>query len=99
MVNGSIGLPGGRTIRRRYVGLVGLLVVGAATVLGMWAWERDPEPSHATIEEAIHQKRWKEAERLLARWVARHPGNGRAWLKLGSVLGILGRGREAGEAF
>ena len=91
-------LPGRKT-RRRYVGLVGLLAVGAATGLGMRAWERNSEPSQATIEEAVQLKRWDEAEKLLARWVARYPGDGRAWLKLGSVLGIQGRAREAGEAF
>ena len=60
-------------------------------------------PSSATrwraIGTAISRERWGEAEGLLGRWVEGNPGDGRAWLGLGSALGFLGREGEAREAF
>jgi tetratricopeptide (TPR) repeat protein len=75
----------------------GLVVVLPA----LWVLTHDATPvtRWRAIQERITRKDWAEAERLLGRWVARNPGDGRAWLNLGSVYGMLGREEEAGDAF
>ena len=77
-------------------------VVGLVVVLPvLWVSTRDapPETRWRAIQERISRKDWAEAERLLGRWVAGNPGDGRAWLSLGSVYGMLGREEKAGDAF
>jgi tetratricopeptide (TPR) repeat protein len=92
---------GTRTRDRRTISwrsaVVGLVVVLSA----FWVLTRaEPrETRWRAIQEKISRKDWAEAERLLGRWVVQNPGDGRGWLSLGSVYGMVGREEKAGEAF
>src|SRR3954451_8869580 len=95
----SMDSPSTRPPRRR-LWLGGVLVfVGASIALVAWGLDWSPEASRRAIEDSIDRRRWVEAEVLLTRWVKQHPDDDRAWLKLGSVLGILRRDDEARTAF
>jgi tetratricopeptide (TPR) repeat protein len=73
----------------------------AVALPALWALTRDaaPESRWRAIEERIGRKDWGGAERRLGRWLAGNPGDGRAWLSLGSVYGMLGREGDAGDAY
>ncbi len=89
-----------RRLRRRILWIAATL--GLAAALGATLGPiRGPstEARWRAIQDAITLRRWGEAERLLRRWVESRPGDGRAWLGLGSSLGFLGREDEAREAF
>jgi tetratricopeptide (TPR) repeat protein len=79
------------------VAAVGLLAV--LTALWVLTCDATPEARWRAIQERINRKDWPGAERLLGRWVAGHPGDGPAWLNLGSVYGMLGDEERAGGAF
>src|SRR5262245_33288902 len=84
--------------RLRWLGIV-VLSVGALASLGFWVRGRAAEARWQAIRTAIDRKRWTDAESMLGEWVKGHPGDGKAWLNLGSVLGILGRPTDARDAF
>src|SRR4051794_37591673 len=86
---------------RRRLRWLGILVVsaGALAYLGFRVRSATTEARSRAIRSAIDQARWGDAESLLADWVERNPDDGRAWLKLGSVRGMLRREKEAGDAF
>ena len=85
---------------RRPVRIVlGLLAIGAVVGLTTWKSRLDERARWPAIESAIGQRRWAEADALLARWLEDHPDDGQALLRRGTVLGELGRLDEAEATF
>ena len=82
----------------RWRGWLGLALVGSAIGLGAWHYGHPGGDDRQAIFEALEQRRWDEAETLLSRWVQRHPKDGRAWVDLATVRGLLGHEDAAREA-
>jgi tetratricopeptide (TPR) repeat protein len=78
--------------------LILLMVMGLAAG-GLWIRGDSSEKQWAAIETAIERRGWSEAESRLISWLRWHPDDGKAWLRLGGVRGVAGRGADAVEAF
>src|SRR4051812_20490114 len=76
-----------------------LLAVLGLVALAFWARSASPERGWAAIEASLGAGRWPEAEGRLEAWVRRDGRDGAAWLKLGAVRSIQGRGDAALAAF
>ena len=82
------------------------VLIDPSVRLGPFRYDLRPHPTEKArqkelwqaIRTAIDQRRWDVARSMLEAWVERQPGDGKAWLNLGSVLGMLGRSKEAEEA-
>jgi tetratricopeptide (TPR) repeat protein len=79
--------------------VLGVVIAVVLVGSGLWLRGRSPERRWAAIEVALAQRRWAEAEAQLRRWVQAHPDDGRAWLRLGGVLGFQGQDDAAERAF
>jgi tetratricopeptide (TPR) repeat protein len=66
---------------------------------GIWSRERSPEPAWGSIEEAIAQQRWPDAQAGLERWLRRHPEDGKAWLRVGELRVVKCEDEAALDAF
>jgi tetratricopeptide (TPR) repeat protein len=73
----------------------GTLAVSAAAVPIFARRAARPDEVARTVRDAIVSRQWGRAESILVPHLRRHPEDGRAWLQLGSVRGLLGREEEA----
>jgi tetratricopeptide (TPR) repeat protein len=81
----------------RWVLIAAAVVV--SLVLGFWLRSDSAEHRWAAIESALQRRGWSEAEPRLQAWLRRSPDDGKAWLRLGGVLGFEGREAQSLEAF
>jgi tetratricopeptide (TPR) repeat protein len=79
--------------------LLGVVLVMLVTSFGLWIRGTPSETQWTAIEAAIASRRWSEAEAQLRPWLRSHPGDGKAWLRLGGVLAFEGREGAAIDAF
>jgi tetratricopeptide (TPR) repeat protein len=82
---------------RRWALIAGVVVVLSG--LGLWLRSDSSEHRWAAIESALQRQGWSEAEPRLQAWLRRSPDDGKAWLRLGGVLGFERREAESLEAF